>query len=66
MSLLLGVRIQWEATSYTYSENIGTVQLVLLKEGSAVSDVLVEVTTVVGSASGMSYRTSFEICNNLF
>ena len=49
-----GVKVQWEATAYTYSENIGTVQLVLHKVGFTVSNVSVEVMTVVGNATGMT------------
>ena len=48
-----GVSIQWEATAYTVSEDSGTVQLMLLKEGSAGSNISVEVATVAGSATGM-------------
>ena len=50
----LGVTVQWGATAYTYSEDCGTVQLVLLKEGSTVSNVSVEVVTVAGNATGMT------------
>jgi len=56
-----GVKVQWEATAYTYSENIGTVQLILHKVGFTVSNVSVEVMTVVGNATGMTnqaYETS--------
>ena len=62
------MNVQWEATAYTYSENIGTVQLVLHKVGCTVSNVSVEVMTVVGNATGMTsqaYETSSELCDNM-
>ena len=49
-----GVKVQWEDIAYTVSEHSGTVQLVLLKVGSTVSNVSVEVMTVVGNATGMT------------
>ena len=65
----IGVNIQWEATAYTYSENSGTVELLLFKEGSTLSSVSVEVITVAGSATGeidQAFKACFKICNNLF
>ena len=65
---ILGLRVEWETTSYTQSEGIGTVELVLLKEGFASSNVSVEVMTVAGSATGttsQAHQISFEICNDL-
>ena len=56
------MRVEWEATAYTVSEESGTVQLVLLKVGSTVSNVSVEVMTMVGSAVGeacQAYLTRF-------
>ena len=47
-----GVTIQWEITAYTVSENSGTVQLMLLKEGFTDNNVSVEVTTVGSGATG--------------
>ena len=49
-----GVSVQWQVNSYTVSEDSGTVQLVLLKEGPTVSNVSVEVMTVASSATGMT------------
>ena len=53
-----GVNIQWEATTYTVSEDSETVQLVLLKEGSTDSNVSVAVMTVASSATGESSQIS--------
>ena len=53
-----GVRIQWQTTAYTVSEESGTVQLVLLKEGPTVSNVSVEVMTIVGTAVGEACQAS--------
>ena len=47
-----GISIQWEASAYTVSESNETVQLMLLKVGSTVSNVSVQVMTVAGSATG--------------
>ena len=47
-----GVSIRWENTAYTISEDSGTVQFILLKEGSTDSNVSVEVMTVASSATG--------------
>ena len=51
-----GVSIQWENTAYTVNEDSGTVQLVLLKEGSTDNNVSVEVTTVASSATGKTHQ----------
>lgn len=47
-----GVLIQWETTAYTVSEDVGAVQLMLLKVGSTVSNVSVQVMTVTVNATG--------------
>ena len=48
------MNVQWQVSSYTVSEDSGTVQLVLLKEGPTVSNVSVEVMTIASSATGMT------------
>ena len=49
---LLGVSIQWEMTAYTVTENSGTVQLVLIKEGSTDINASVAIMTVEGDGAG--------------
>ena len=44
--------IQWEDTAYTVSEDSGSVQLVLLMQGSTDTNVSVDVMTVASSATG--------------
>ena len=46
------MRIQWETTVYTVSEDSGTVQLVLLKKGLSSYNLTVSVTTQDSSAKG--------------
>ena len=58
------MRVQWEATSYTYSEDSETVQLVMLKEGFTVSNVSVKVTTLANTATGMKGQTC-DMCHNI-
>ena len=50
------MRIQWEKTAYTVSENNGTVELGLIKIGSTVTNVSVQVMTVAVSAMGEHVR----------
>ena len=52
------MRIEWETTTYTTSEDSGTVQLVLLKEGTTVRNVTVEVMAMDSSAVGEAHQTS--------
>ena len=48
-----GVRIQWETTLHTVSEDSGIVQLVLLKVGETTFSASVEIMTVAISATGL-------------
>ena len=47
-----GVRIQWNSTAYTASEDRRLVQLMLLIEGFTATNVSVKVKTIAGSAIG--------------
>ena len=47
----LGVSIQWESTAYRASEDSGTAELVLLKEGETTFNASVTVTTMTATAS---------------
>ena len=47
-----GVSIQWNSTAYTVSEDSGTAQLVLIKEGTTEINASVEVIAVAGNATG--------------
>ena len=47
----LGVNIQWENTAYAVSEDSGTAELVLLKEGETTFNASVTVTTMTATAS---------------
>ena len=53
------MRIQWEKTAYTVSENNRTVELRLIKVGSTVTNVSVQVMTVAVNATGEHVRPLF-------
>ena len=60
-----GVSIQWQTTTYTVSEDSGTVQLVLIKADATVSNVSVKIATIASSAIGKSVeecQTGLMVC----
>lgn len=56
------VTIQWENTTYTVSEDSGTVELVLLKVGETTFSASVEITTIAVSATGRYINTYVYSC----
>ena len=57
--------IQWEDTTYTVSEDSGSVQLVLLMQGSTDTNVSVNVTTVASSATGKTGQANQAILRDI-
>ena len=57
--------IQWEDTAYTVSEDSGSVQLVLLMQGSTDTNVSVDVTTVASSATGKTDQANQTIFRDI-
>ena len=64
-----GVSIWWEATEYRVSEDIATLQLVLLKKNFLSYNLTVTVTTQDSSAKGIiikymhNYKILIVLCN---